>query len=64
MKALIVAVTAIAAYLLFGRQNRNQVELIPTTEGFIAVVTTPTGEMHTYEMTQDEYDRLREAINR
>lgn len=45
----------------------NQCEFIPTDEGLVVVVTHPDGEMHTYLMTLEEFDRLKvecDAIDR
>lgn len=40
----------------------NEVELVLTDAGVIAIVTSPDGELHTYEMTLNEFERLKRAI--
>ncbi len=37
----------------------NTCEFIPTDEGFVVVVTHPDGEMHTFQMTLEEFARLK-----
>lgn len=43
--------------------EENTLELIPTDEGFVAVVTHPDGEMHTFLMTMEQFDRLKRELD-
>lgn len=40
----------------------NEVELVLADAGVIAIVASPDDELHTYEMTLDEFERLKRAI--
>lgn len=40
----------------------NELELLETDEGFVAMVTSPDGDIHTYDMTWEEFERLRSAL--
>lgn len=42
----------------------NSLEFLPTSDGLVAVTESPDGEIHTFDMTWEQFERLRLALGR